>query len=300
MLSHCVESYGKKMFSCPFFLTKSFSDSLYNDYEKGDAMYYELYIDSLFLVNFVMNLYLLLLVNQSFMRTATRVRLVLGAGVGAGMYLVPFFFGGAVWLKMLLGFLAGTVLMIAVAFRIRSLRAFWKICEKLFLYSLLMGGTLLLVMRQLSRLPGLTVGIFMVLGGGALLGMGIGYLQQRGKDKSYLCRATLIYKNNKVTVMALLDSGNSLVEPISGKPVSVIDRKVFLSLWKEEALYRAIPYHSIGRKRGIMPGYLLPELRIEADGMIKICKDIYVAVTEEDICRANDGVRMIVNPELIG
>lgn len=288
------------MFSCPFFLTKSFLDSLYNDYEKGDAMYYELYMDSLFLVNFVMNLYLLLLVNQSVMRTATRVRLVLGAGVGAGMYLVLFLFEGAVWLKMLLGFPIGTFLMIVVAFRVRTLHAFWKICEKLFLYSLLLGGTLLLVMRRLSHLPGFTIGIFMVLGGGALLGMGIGYLQQRGKNKSYLCKATLIHKNNQVTVMALLDSGNSLVEPISGKPVCVIDKKVFSSLWREEALYRAIPYHSIGKKRGIMQGYLLPELRIEVDGMVKICQDIYVAVTEEDICRTNDGVRMIVNPELIG
>ena len=34
-------------------------------------MRYELYVDSLFLINFVMNLYLLILVNRSSLRTAT-------------------------------------------------------------------------------------------------------------------------------------------------------------------------------------------------------------------------------------
>ncbi len=263
-------------------------------------MYYELYIDSLFLVNFVMNLYLLLLVNRSCMCTATRMRLVLGAAVGAGMYLVPFFLGGAVWCRVLSGFLVGTVLMVVVAFPVRTLRAFGRICEKLFLYSLLMGGALLFMMRLLSHLPGVTMSIFMVLGGGALFGMGIGYLQQRRNNKSHLCRVTLINQKNRMTVTGLLDSGNGLVEPISGKPVSVIEKNVFLSLWREDALYRAVPYHSIGKKRGILPGYLLPELQIEVDGMVKTCKDIYIAVTEEDISGTRDGVRMIVNPQLLG
>ena len=72
----------------PLFLTNYMSICLYNDYEKRHDMVYELYVDSLFLINFVMNLYLLILVDQSCMRTATRMRILLGACVGAVVYVL--------------------------------------------------------------------------------------------------------------------------------------------------------------------------------------------------------------------
>ena len=46
-------------------------------------MHYELYLDSLFLLNFGMNLLLLCLVDHSMGHTATWYRLLAGAGVGA-------------------------------------------------------------------------------------------------------------------------------------------------------------------------------------------------------------------------
>ena len=33
----CVESYGKKKYSSPFFLTNFMETSLYNDYEKDES-----------------------------------------------------------------------------------------------------------------------------------------------------------------------------------------------------------------------------------------------------------------------
>ena len=53
-------------------------------------MHYELYLDSLFLLNFGMNLLLLCLVDHSMGHTATWYRLLPGAGVGAVWYLFPF------------------------------------------------------------------------------------------------------------------------------------------------------------------------------------------------------------------
>ncbi|MDE7269121.1 MAG: sigma-E processing peptidase SpoIIGA, partial [Acetatifactor sp.] len=108
-------------------------------------MVYELYVDSLFLVNAVMNLYLLILVNRSTLRTATRRGMVLGACAGAAVYLLPFLIEWPAWLKWSLALLSGTGLMIGIAFRPRSLRAFLQILRQLFWYSFLMGGLLLFV-----------------------------------------------------------------------------------------------------------------------------------------------------------
>ena len=54
-------------------------------------MHYELYLDSLFLLNFGMNLLLLCLVDHSMGHTATWYRLLAGAVVGAGWDLVSFY-----------------------------------------------------------------------------------------------------------------------------------------------------------------------------------------------------------------
>lgn len=286
------------------FLTNSMPPPLYNDYEKGDEMYYELYVDSLFLVNFVMNLYLLLLVDRSLFRTATRKRLVLGAAVGALLYFLPFFCRGPVWLKLALGIPPGSIAMIFTAFRIRSFHAFWKILGRLLTCSVFMGGVMLLLIRNLPWLQNRLGGMWGVMGLGAVLYLLFGYLNDRRCERNSLCRATLIQKGNRMTVTALVDSGNSLVEPVSGKPVSIIEKSIVSGLWEEEPkFYRAIPYHSIGKKRGILKGYLLPELQIEIDGVVKSCKEIYVAVCEEYIAaEENDNggnVKMILNPLLL-
>ena len=57
-------------------------------------MHYELYLDSMFLLNLGMNLLLLIMVDHSTCRTATWYRLLAGAGVGAVWYLFPFLWKG--------------------------------------------------------------------------------------------------------------------------------------------------------------------------------------------------------------
>lgn len=54
-------------------------------------MHYELYLDSMFLLNLGMNLLLLIMVDHSTCRTATWYRLLCGAGIGAVCYLLPFY-----------------------------------------------------------------------------------------------------------------------------------------------------------------------------------------------------------------
>lgn len=291
-------------------------DSLYNNCEKGDEMYYELYVDSLFFINFVMNLYLLLLVNQSTYRTATRLRLLLGAAAGAFFYLLPFFLNGPAKFRYLLGALAGMASMYFMVFRIKNLQAFWFITKKFLMYSFLMGGSLLFLIRAVPVLRRFLTGIFGVMGAGAVIFLFLFYEKEREKrhEERSLCKVTLISKERRLTLTALLDSGNTLTEPISGKPVSVADEKVLEYLWekagegKETGMFgksgfRAVPYHSIGKKRGILYACLLEEIQIELGGLTKICKNVYVASSKEDISSPSEcgeePVRMILNPALL-
>ncbi|MCM1569294.1 MAG: sigma-E processing peptidase SpoIIGA [Roseburia sp.] len=265
-------------------------------------MYYEVYADSLFLINVVMNLYLLILVNHSSFHTASGKRLVLGAVAGACFYLLPFWGGGVLWRKQLLGYFAGTLTMLFLAFPIRSARAFFRILEKLFFYALLMGGILLLLIKSFPGMRSCMDSIFGVMGAGAVVFLLLrqSYLRSLKNAADSICRATLIRGGERMTVDALLDSGNSLIEPVSGKPVCIVEASVWGKLWQEHGEgYRAVPYHSVGKKRGILQGYLLQELQLELGGLVKVFRDVYIAVSEEELSGdSRQPVQLIVNPML--
>ncbi len=267
-------------------------------------MHYELYIDSLFALNFIMNLYLLLLVDRSTLCVASAGRLTAGAAVGAFCTLLPFLGRGPAVLRLTVGAVAGTLGMLCITFSVRSLRMFLKLLERLAVYSFGMGGAILFLIRLIPGFRGILVSIpgMIVMGGLFFL------LLRRFKggepcSGNSLCTAVLSRNGKWVRAVALIDSGNSLFEPVSGKPVCVVGRKVFDELWeKEEGGFRAVPYHSIGKKRGILPGYLLPELGLETEGMKYSFTDVYIAVSDEEISGAGsvgaESVNMIINPRL--
>lgn len=266
-------------------------------------MRYELYVDSLFLVNFVMNLYILMLVNRSTLRTAAPWRLLLAAALGGCCYLLLFLINLPVALKLFLG-AAGSMGMLPVAFPVRGLRNLLKLTEKMLVVSFCMGGALIFLLRSFSVGESALSGIFGVLGVGGVVCLFLGRVSRKPGPEDGVCSATLVRGERRITVPALIDSGNSLTEPISGKPVCVVEEEVFGHLWENGSrLFRAVPYHSIGKKKGILRGYLLPELQVELEGMRKVFREVYIAVSPEGISGADtpeaESIKMIVNPRIL-
>lgn len=267
-------------------------------------MHYELYVDSLFLINLCMNLYLLMLVDHSMSGTAMPWRLVIGAAVGAVCFLMPFFGSAPALVKIAFGGLTGTAGMLCITFPVRNFRMFLKLLERLLLYSFGMGGGMLFLIARLPFLREYLTGVSGVLCVGGVLFLFFRRFRYGLKTKHCLCHATLIRGERRVTAAALIDSGNSLTEPVSGKPVCVVDEKLYDSLrGDDESGCRVIPYHSIGKKHGIMQGYLLPKFVIDVDGMRLEFQDVYVAVSKERISGTETGdgenVEIIINPRLL-
>lgn len=259
-------------------------------------MVYEVYIDSLFVMNFVMNLYLLLLVRLHFPGTATPGRVFCGAAVGAASYVTVFFLPEWGIVKWVVAWLVGTALMLRCTFGLRGIKGFCRILLVLTGYSFLMGGLLLFLENSLPFLKDMVHHAWGLLLLGTLIFLLLMVCERREKKylKNSMARATLIAGQTRLCVNALIDSGNSLVEPVSGKPVCVIDQKVFQVLFKEQEIpYRAIPYQSIGKSRGILRGYLLPGLLLEYNDIKTEYRDVFVAVSTEE-CR-----KVIVNPQLL-
>lgn len=85
--------------------------------------------------------------------------------------------------------------------------------------------------------------------------------------KRTYCKVTLGKNGFWIPVTAILDTGNFLVEPISGKPVSVMEENYlaeYLPKSEWENGFRLIPYRSIGRRHGMMRGLTFDCMEIRA------------------------------------
>lgn len=272
------------------------------DSEGEEDMYYEIYADSLFLLNFTLNLYLLLLVNRSLYRTATGWRIFLGAIWGGVGYCLMFLLPVPMIIKVLFAAVCVSGGSLVFVFRPIDARAFFRLTEKLLLYAVMLGGTFYLLMNHVKVFRNHMMSIVGILAcGGIIMLLIYSRIGQAEKESRQPCVVELHNGREQLRVQGIVDTGNSLTEPFSGKPVSVMDREVFEKLWKEEELlcgFRAIPYRSVGCERGIMKGYEVPEIVIEQGGVKKVCRNIYVGISEGKVSSAGN-YQILVHPKLL-
>ncbi len=117
----------------------------------------------------------------------------------------------------------------------------------------------------------------------------VSIVRQDLKRKS-IVNATLVHNGKKQEIKALYDTGNHLVSPYTGEPVAVISKD--LSEWahlSENAAPLLIPYHSIGGS-GMLKAYRLDILKFK-DGS---ARKNFLAAVSDNICTDKE-IQMILN-----
>ncbi len=261
-------------------------------------MHFEVYVDSLLILHFVMNAYLLALVNKMLHQTMSRKRIMCGALAGAVLSLVPF----VLPIKLLgctcVSFVLSVLSMTLITFRTYRRENFFCILEKLTIGTMLLGGGMLVLLRLLPKtMKPIRKNIIILVTGGVLY-MIFSRFIDRSKKRAYACSVTLFGKKC-VKVDALLDTGNGLTEPISGKPVAILDKEVFENAFGkgEMLMFRAIPYHSVGKMHGILPGYLLDKIIVETEEGAKEYRKIYIGIC--DNISETGKYKMIMHPKIL-
>ena len=259
-------------------------------------MYYELYVDVLFLVNFMMDYILLLIVKKICQCSATHGNIFLGAIIGSlftciiVILPIPYAF-----VKFVLFHMFVNTCMIRVGLKIKTIPSFVKALIMLYIGGFLLGG-IMEYFSQYVRMGSLFLVVaiasyYMVLG----IWKFISYIQRWNQSR---CKAEL-YLNGKVyQVKALIDTGNSLRDPISGQPVSVLEQRIAKKLLeeKEEKNFRYVPYRTIGKSEGVLPVFRIDRMCVHRDTDYWVDTPL-IGISEEEIS-AEGEYEMILNPNL--
>lgn len=100
-------------------------------------------------------------------------------------------------------------------------------------------------------------------------------------------------------VCGLIDSGNHLKEPLTGKPVSIIDADSIGQLlgenWERQKGFLLIPYHSIGTEKGWLQGVTIDRMYILSSGEEAVIEGPVLAIYKGHVS-AEAQYQMIVHP----
>ena len=263
-------------------------------------MKYIVYIDRLFLLQAVQTLALLLLTGALLNRRAPSAaasvfRLALGSGAEALFFCAVFLLPGIGSLPKRILLAAGTLAGLLLIFRIRLpgllLRAVLFYCTAGFL----LAGVMYAV-PELFRESAAAISALMLA---AASGTALFWKRERRRREQTVVTAELIEGNVRIVTEALIDSGNTLYDPIGGKPVSVVERGVLegrIELERPER-FRLIPYHTLG-SRGLMQAIEIEKLKVKRDGQEVLLEHTLLALYNGEVTR-NGSYRLILHPALL-
>lgn len=260
-------------------------------------MYYEVYLDQFFLENLVMTVFLQKICGKLMNRSLSWKRIWLASLTGtAASCAVIFFRPFSGWPARALCRLLPAVLTAGLGCRPGSVR---DVC-RCTLY-LLAAGAFFAGIFQL---------VFLVWEPPALLAGAAAYtvadrLIARQRERmvlgEYRTRITLADQGDRCVLTGLIDTGNHLTEPMTGRPVSIVDWQEaeklerFRHILREKNGYLLIPYRAVGTEKGWMMGMVIDAMYVRYKGKeIRIVHPV-LAVSREKLSR--DGrYQIILNP----
>ena len=276
------------------------------------------YADVLLIVNLFVN-YALLLCSSMIMKKHTqRLRILLGAAIGA-------FYGFVVFLPELPSLaefalrFAATVLIVLGAFGYKNLPSFLRSFFTFFAVSFAFGGIMLVLWVTVAPigmiynngavyfdidLAVLAVSTVVSFGVVSL----IAHFTARRAPKDSIALVKISYKGKEVKLTALVDTGNSLCETFSGYPV-VLGEAESLEKIMPDAVRAFIDgddvssspemrlvMHKTVSGTGVLPVFRPDYIEVKSVSHSIKTSEVYVAVTKNTLARGE--YEMILNPAL--
>lgn len=257
--------------------------------------------EEIVLFSFLLNAGTLFIVNELLFCAATKRRILLGALIGTILESVCLCYLALSSEKVIarnifLLFMAIGSSWIATLIAFRT-NGFWgevQVLMKGLLVSSLIGALFTMINGVVAWKRRFGIPLLLLICGMNYAGVRI-YEQQIRKRKNF-CKVYIVGSDdNRISFYGLLDTGNRLKEPISQKPVCVVNEACFKQIVTKETMnrFRVIPYRTVDREEGIMYGIPVKYIEIELSGVLKRTREVYLATTKEWDC---EGVCDILLP----
>ena len=263
-----------------------------------------IYLDIVFLENALMNYIILYATGFVQKRKMKNFKLIISSVLGAlyaiisYLKIIPIY--STLFMKILL-----SVIMIYVAFNNENAKQLLKNLLLFYLASFVIGGCALAMLymispKRVSFQNGVLVGTYPMkitliagLVGFFIIQYSFSLNKRQMKIKDLLCELEIVVNNKKVKMKGYIDSGNTLKDPISKKPVIIVEREVMqesvdvnkLIGGDENLKIRLIPFKSIGKQNGMLIGIRPEYVKIKYNENQIITKKVIIGIYDKKISK---------------
>ncbi|MBU5438168.1 sigma-E processing peptidase SpoIIGA [Tissierella sp. MSJ-40] len=295
-----------------------------------------IFAEYLLIENAIIN-YIILYVAKSITRTkTTRLRMLLAAIVGS-IYTLVFFFPSLQFMTKFSIKFCLSILIIILAFNPNRLNLFLKQISAFYVVSFIFAGASIGIYFISNNTPNSIFKLnikgfpvkYLILGivvATILIKNILKYYFVKVNKENYLTKVTVALNQKKAYFTALIDTGNSLKEPITKTPVIIAEFEALdyilpsnviemymnnrdkdlehmgkiMDEVKDKMVLRLIPYKSIGNTNGMIIGFKPDYVVISfKDGRKEINKDIIVGIYNEKLSTDHQ-YNGLLHPEILG
>lgn len=300
----------------------------------GDMVQY-VYGDIIFVENLVMN-YLILFSTAKLTRSRYKKINIFLASIAGSIYSVFYYFPGYEYLYTWLLKIIFSLFIIALAFTPYTLKEFGKITGAFYIISLIFGGAAFGIYYFVNGIKFSYKGIFYMENFPAkillvsivlayiVIKLSWGHIFSRIRREKILINMSILHENRRIFLIALVDTGNSLTDPITNLPVLIAEyetikvllptdiRRIFEDnkdnnlnviaavLSKSEWLtkIRFIPFKSLGNENGMLIGFKPDAINIGDKAIEGDVKDIIIAIYNKRLSKDGE-YSALLHPDVL-
>lgn len=282
-----------------------------------------IYLDIILCENLLMN-YIILFATYVIIKPKTKypqIRMILSSLLGS-IYAIIVYLNILSIYTNLLAKITLSVVMVYIAFAPPNVKQLLKQILIFYLVSFIFGGcTFALIYflkpENVEMKNGVFVGMYpirvgLIAGVIAFIITQIAFKINKSKlnNKNTFIEIELYNKNKMTKARALLDSGNMLKEPISQKPVIVVEKTTLSKIIPEEVLdyiekivggddqeknemqeylskIRMVPFMSLGKENGMLIGIKLDKIKINTEDIRLEKENIIAGIYEKKLTKDN-------------
>jgi stage II sporulation protein GA (sporulation sigma-E factor processing peptidase) len=296
-----------------------------------------IYVDIVFLINFIMNVFILWAVKIVSKKTTPFYRVIMGGFLMALLYLILIFFTiFDPWVNVIL---TNIILFVGVltSFKIHNLKEFCKIITLSYACAFGIGGVAigLFFNSNINNILGsginfsinnfsfkilfFSTSVFYIL-----LKLFLNWQVMVGLKKQIFYDTKIFYEEEVISFRGLVDTGNSLTDPVSRMPVIIVEFDIIKDILPNEvklAFYekneknllfiqkipieniflkrlKIVPFTSLGQNNGMLICFKPDKIEIQKDKESKIVNDVIVGIHNNKLSK-NEEYRGLLNPKII-
>ena len=297
----------------------------------------QIYADVVFIINFIMDIFILWTVSKLVKKEVSALRLIIAGATMATIYCMLIFIAP---LRVYLNFFSSVVIImvgVMISFNPKELREFVKLVFLSHISAFAVGGLGMAVFyfTNISDVVGNMVGFtienfsFKILLSSScisyiIIKLSIACYRRTLVKKQIFYPVKIFFNEQEISLNALLDTGNSLSDPINNSPVIICEfdaiknflpnsLKVhfyenrenefdFISDNLEDMEFfgrvRMIPFASLGKQHGILIGFRPDKVEIDNDSKIISLSNTIIGIYNFKFSK--DGrYKGLLNPEII-